>query len=337
MGSLKTKGINLLLLLVLITNTAFSIEDLKLEQSLTTKAAYYLPDHQGYKLKGDLAPVTYDVVEGDSDNGQRNIGSTWGGAELVQEYKISLTKGFLQGDNFLTKSNHLKLSLKGKLSPVTTGFDVEILFSPVAFIDLFTGAGYDTGWYAIGVVGLGLNSDKSTPDTDAFQGALNQMWIGGTFKFDLAAVLPGDDTWNHVVLLSSHKLVRREFSLAAEDEPWVFQGSDGYNGVQYIHTTLLGYQMPLLLETAGFLVETTANLTEFEDYNNDYVKCRFGGIFNFKFNERHSLAVLPQFVTRQRFTDNTIRNDHFTEREVDTTSPIFIDFERIALVYSYKF
>lgn len=334
---LKMKRINLLLLLVLIANSVFAIEDLNLEQSLTTKAAYYFPDHQGYKLDGDLAPITYKVVEGDLDNGQRNIGSTWGGAELVQEYKLSLTKGIMQGDNFLTNSNHLKLSLKGKLSPVTAGFDIELLFSPIAFIDLFAGSGIDTGWYAIGVVGLGLNNKRETADTAPVQGVLSQSWIGGTFKFDLAAVLSGDDTWKHVVLLSSHKLRNRYFNIAQEDDAWVFQGSDGYNGVQYIHTTLLGYQMPLLLETAGFLVETTANLTDFEDYNNDYVKCRFGGIFNFKFNDRHSLAVLPQFVTRQKFTDDTIQYDHFTEREIDSTSPYFIDFERIAFVYSYKF
>lgn len=297
--------------------------------------AYYFPDHGGYKLEGNFAPVTYQVLKG--KEGEKNLGSKVGGFELIEEYKFSVTKGFLQGESFLTRDNHLKVKGKAKLSPVTTGLDFDLLISPIAFLDLYIGTGVDSGWFTLNVVGLGLNINGSTPDKDPFQGVLSQSWIGGTFKFDLAAVLSGDKTWKHVVLLSNHKLTYKHFSAAEAEDPWVFQGADGYNKLEYKHTTLLGYQMPILLETAGFLVETTSDAYSHEDLYSDFVKVRFGGFFNLKFSDRHSLAILPQFTTRPRYTDSSVKEEHFINREVDTTSPIYFDFERVAFSYTYKF
>lgn len=337
MALLKMKGVSFLLIFLLTTSFTYSIENLKVDQNLTTKAAYYFPDQEGYKLNGDYAPISYKVIKGDLDNGERNIGSSWGGVELIEEYKLSLTMDVLQGESFLTKSNKVAFSFKGKLSPITVGVEFEVLFTPIAFIDIFVGSSNDAGWYGAGVVGLGLNDKGTTPSKGPLQGVLTQNWVGGTFKFDLAAVLPGDDTWKHIVLLSSHKLLFRSFNIAEENEAWVFQGRDGFNGIQYKQTTLLGYQMPLILETAGIIVETTADVSKHKDFDNDFVECRFGGLFNLKINENHSLAILPQFTTKQRYTDETIKEEYFNNREVDSTSPVFIDFERIAFVYSYKF
>lgn len=330
------KGVRLLLFIALsLISYIYSDNFFTMEQSLSTSMAYYFPDHGGYSLDGDFAPVTYKVLEG--EEGERNLGSSIGGFELIEEYKISLSRGFLQGESFLTKDNKLKVTGKAKLSPVTTGVDLDLLVTPIAFLDFYIGTGLDTGWYALNVVGLGLNSQGSTPDKEPFQGVLSQTWAGGTFKFDLAAVLPGDKTWKHVVLLSNHKITYKHFSAAENNESWVFQGADGFNHLEYKHTSLLGYQMPILLETAGLLVETTSKLTGHKSFNKDFVKVRFGGIFNLKFNDRYSLAILPQFTTRERYTDSSVKEEHFTNREVDTTSPIYYDFERIALSYTYKF
>lgn len=336
MELLRMKGVNITLIILLsLSSILFADKSFTLDQSLSTSMAYYFPDHGGYNLEGDFAPIDYSVIEG--DEGERNLGSSIGGFELIEEYKFSLTKGVLQGESFLTKDNKFKITGKAKLSPVTTGLDIDLLLTPVAFLDFYIGTGFDTGWFALNVVGLGLNNEGTTPNEAPFQGALSQTWVGGTFKFDLAAVLPGDPTWKHIVLLSNHKYTYKHFSEAENSDPWVFQGADSFNHLEYKSTTLLGYQMPLILETAGLLIETTHKIHADDNFNTDFVKVRFGGIFNLKFNEQHSLAILPQFTTRERYTDSSVKEEHFTNREVDSTSPIYYDFERVALSYTYKF
>lgn len=347
---LKTKGVKLLLLSVIffaVTQGVYSSEEYTKSQSLSVSGAYYIPDHMAYELSGDFAPVSYSKISADNSN-QRDLGSTWGSAEIKATYKLSLSKDFLTGGSALTKDNQLKYTFIGEISPVSIEAGAEVTLTPIAFLDISLGSTVASGWKAVGVNGLGLNNkNNSLPDDSPFQGALFQSWISGTIKFDLAVLLSGDTTWKHIVLLSSHKLQSRYFSAAGNNDPWIYQGGEGdkLNGFIYKHTTFVGYQMPLVLEKVGFLIETESNLfsnntvSKMSDggWGSDFIKLRLGALLNFKINNAHSITILPQFTTARRYTDATNREIYFKNREVNTNSPTYWDFERVALIYTYKF
>lgn len=344
---LKMRGIKLIILLTIITISPLliSASDSFKEQQLTISSAYYFPDHKGFELMGDFAPVTYSPISTESES-LRNLGSTWGGIELQATYKLSLTDDFLTGGTPLTSGNNIKKRLNFSITPVNFEVGGDITLTPIAFIALNLGSSVASGWEAIGIVGLGLNNSEGF-NKDPFQGILSQTWFAGTFQFDTAALLNGDTTWKHIIIQSTHKILYKNFSIAGEDDPWTFQGSEGnnYNGFIYNHTTFLGYQMPLVLNMAGFIVETETNLFDNSQrstmnsggWGSDFIKIRLGTLFNFNFNENHSLAILPQITTRPHFTNDTVKNSYFANRKIDTNSPIYFDFERIAFVYNYKF
>ncbi len=347
MESSKTRGIKLLVLLILVSNPIFSASDYAISQSLVVSSAYYFPNSGGYLLESDFAPIYYSKIEADSGS-QRDLGSTWGAAELKISYKKNYTKNILTGTSFLTKENSIKYSFIGEISPVTVESGGEITMTPIAFFDIALGSTLATGWSAIGVIGLGLNNkDSKLPNSDAFQGVLSQSWLSGTIKFDTAAVLPGDKTWKHLILLSRHKLTYRHFSAASSGDPWIFQGGEGdrYNGFTYNHTSFLGYQMPLLIEKVGFLIESkydlhrSNNASRVSDggWGSDFLQLSLGALFNLKLSKQHSISIISQFKNNRRYTDSTNREIYFKNRKVDANSPEYWKFDRIALIYTYNF
>ena len=103
--------------------------------------------------------------------------------------------------------------------------------------------------------------------------------------------------------------------------------------------------MPLILNMAGILVETQQNIgsvatmstMENGGWGSDFTKIRLGGLFYLKFNEQHSLTIIPQIATRVRYSDDSVKELYFANRKTDTDSPIYYDFDRIAIVYTYNF
>ena len=348
MGLSKMRGVRLAIVLFSISYILIAKENIGvIEESLTTSSAYYFPNHRGLNLSGGFAPIEYSVVEADKDT-RRNIGSTWGSVELKETYKLSLTTPFITGNSSLTKGNNIKYTGIFSISPVTVEVGGEIALTPIAFLEFKLGGSTSSGWTVIGINGLGLNSvNNKLPDPDPFQGAMSQLWLTGTFKFDLAAILQGDTTWKHIILLSSHTVKYRNFSAAGDNDPWIYQGdnADNFNGLRYHHTSFLGYQMPLVLNMAGLLVETQENISSVADkstmdssgWGSDFRRVRFGGLFNLKIDSHSSLTLLPQFSTAIRYVDDSVRELYFENRVTDRNNPTFIYFDRIAIVYTYKF
>lgn len=341
------RGVRLLTLLMLCLNSAFSNSPYTLKQSLTVSSAYYFPNHNGYKLEEDFAPISYSIVEAEDDK-QRDMGSTWGAAEIKASYKRSYSKNLLTGDSFLTKDNSIKYTLIGEISPVSVETGGEVNLSPIAFIDMSLGSTIATGWKAIGVVGLGLNNkNNKLPKSDAFQGILSRSWFSGTVKFDASAVLPGDKTWKHILLLSNHKISYKHFSAANSSDPWIFQGGEGdnYNGFSYNHTSFLGYQMPLAVEKVGFIIDTNYNFISSNNsstnssggWGSDFLNVTLGALINLKLSNEHSITVIPQFKNNLRYLSESGREIYFKNREVDKNSPQYWDFDRIVLIYNYNF
>lgn len=349
MGLLRMRELKRLILLLftlLLPMTVFSENSDNVDQSFSVGSAYYFSDNKGYDLSGMFAPISYSPIYAINDN-ERDLGTTWGGAELKGTYKISLTEDFLTGGSALTADNSIKYTFKADLTPVNFETGGEVTLSPIAFLDFTLGSTIASGWTAIGIVGLGLYDEDTGTNEDAFQGVLSQSWLTGTFKFDTAAIMSGDKTWKHIIILTSHTLKYKYFSAAGEDDSWVYQASeaDNYNGFTYSTTSVLAYQMPKKLNMIGILVDTDTNLFSNSErstmdsggWGSDFVEIRFGGLFNIKFNENHSLAILPQLITRPHYTDETVSYSNFLDRVIDTDDPFYIDFDRIALNYTYKF
>jgi hypothetical protein len=304
--------------------------------SLEMQGYYGFSNHEDPSGRG-FAPVEYGTLGG-SNNTERDTGSAWGsaGVKAIIDYSVALP--FLRLPGSLTSGNNLRFDLSGELSPVSLNANLEAGITPVAFMSLFAGAGLGTGW-DIGFVGLGLNDSSGIQARD-LDGFVYRVWVKSSFQFDLAALLPGE--WRHIVILASPKLIYLAYSEADEDEAWIWEADDGmdFNGWKLKGSYFLGYQMPLKLSMAGILLETEGFFGSLRDrspmtagWGSDYTYYSLGFLANFRLNERSNLAILPQFKTGIRWSDETYRIKYFEYREYKGS---YWYFNRIVFDYSLK-
>jgi len=344
----------IMILMVLLAGLAFPLpafcQEVERTTSLSVEGAYYLPDHKGYEVSnGGLAPISYSPVALDpsfipptvADQG-RTLGSSWGPAEIQVLLNHTIRVPFLVGRGSLTSGNNVSFSITGSLSPVSARLEGEATLTPIAFLNVYAGAMAATGW-DIGLFnGMGLNADGSgVPESASLQGAVLKSWIGGTFQFDLAALLPGD--WTHVVTLLSPRLQYAWFSGAERGQAWMFEADIGenFNGWKLLGSYFLGYQMPLVLNTVGVLLQTEQNLGYVRDLSplagggwaSDFLLITIAPVLNFKLSERSSLAALFQFRRERLYTSDSMFYAYFENRNY---SGVYWDFYRIAFSYSLK-
>ncbi len=317
--------------------------------SITVQSACYFDDNKGGDSSAGWIWPSYspiDCPEEDYPRGEdegRNLGNGWGGAKLLLSLEHRIIFPFPTGEPPLTKDNNLAVSFKTNLAPVILEGEIKAVLTPIAFLKFETGASAGTGW-TLGFNGLGINNDGSgIADTDPFQGIVSSLWLSGIFQFDLAAVLPGE--WNHLVTVATAQFRYRNFSAAGKEEPWLYKADAGenFNGFQYLGSYVLGYQMPLKMNLAGFMVETEQYLGETADlspmgtgggWGSDFVEITFGPLINLALSNSDNLTVLVQMKTQKRYTDETIHNNYFLTRDYDST---YAKLERIALSYSHRF
>jgi hypothetical protein len=342
------KSLGCTLCLLLFFSSAALSEQVQRSTSFSVEGAYYLPDNKGYGVSdGGFAPITYtpeplpgSFVAIGIDQG-RDLGSTWGPAEIQFLLTHRIRVPFLAGSGPMTSGNNVTFSFTAALTPVSTRLEARANLTPIAFLDVFAGAMIGTGW-DIGLFnGMGLNADGTgNPKSASFQGVVTESWAGGTFQFDLAALVPGD--WTHVVTLISPKLQYAWFSGADRGEAWMWEADNGenFNGFMFYGTYFLGYQMPLALDTVGLLMETEQNLGYVKDldaddpadWGSDYLQITVSPVFGFTLSQTGSLSVLLQFRRERLYSeaDTTIFANYFRNRnEVGTCW----DFYRIAFSY----
>jgi len=313
------------------------------------EAAYYTDDHEGLDSGGFVFPnYTPSPLPGvytlpGVDPG-RDLGSGWGSVEFQALVRHSIQMPFLQGDGPLTSGNNIQFNFRGNLAPVVAGIQASALWTPIAFLQLELGSHLGTGWHALGFNGMGLNNDGTgNPAEDSFAGVVSRTWVAGTFQFDLAAVMPGE--WNHVVVLANARLEYQNYSAAEDGDAWQYESDSGenFNGFRYLGTYLLGYQMPLRVNTLGILVETEERLGEPREmstiasggWGSDFVTVRIAPVAMITLTDKASLTVLAQFTNDIRYTQDTIYLNWFQNRTV-AADDTFWKFRRIAFSYSVK-
>jgi hypothetical protein len=341
----KSYPVLLLFCLMLGIPSAAPAEGTERSTSFTLEGAYSPADNWGYGVgDGGFAPISYDPVENTAfffspDEG-RDLGSPWGSAKIQALLTHRIAVPFLAGAGSLTSGNNIAFTFTGALSPVSARLEAQATLTPIAFLNVFAGVMMGTGW-DIGLFnGMGLNADGSgIPESASFQGIVSNLWAGGTFQFDLAAVVPGK--WTHLVVLVRPKLQYAFFSGAGRDQAWMWEadGGENFNGFQLHGTYFLGYQMLSVLDTAGFLVETKQNLGYVKDlspmdsggWGSDHVEITVSPLFNLAFSDSSSVTILFQFRRERLYDEPSIFANYFRNRSAIGT---YWDFYRIALSYN---
>ena len=123
----------------------------------------------------------------------------------------------------------------------------------------------------------------------------------------------------------------------------MFEGDKGenFNGFKLYGSYFLGYQMPLVLDMAGVLLQTSQNLGYVRDlstkssggWGSDYVQITVGPVFSFDLSENSSLTLLIQFRRERLYTDSTIFYNYYENRSYKGT---YWDLRRIAFSYSKR-
>jgi hypothetical protein len=272
------------------------------------------------------------------------------------ELKLSImqyyTFPFLQGDNFLTADNNIRLNLGADVSPISLNGTVEAVWTPAAFLQLTAGAKAGSGWnielFGASIHGIGINRPtpgspgKAEIEGSAFDGLLWRAYGGGTLQFDFAALFPGD--WHHVVFRSYHEGSYRAYSRASSDDSWVFENDDreNRNGFIYSGNFLLGYQMPIFLNTLGVLTEMEKYLYDTPNrtvWGDERLRWTFSGLFNFTLTRQLDAALIVQVRTRRNFTDGDRQNENhffYQDRILDRERPLRLEFYRAAAVLTLK-
>ncbi|MDR0402420.1 MAG: hypothetical protein LBH35_02395 [Treponema sp.] len=268
----------------------------------------------------------------------------------IPEAKIGFVQGFtfpfLGGESFLTADNNLRTTLTAELSPISLSGIVEGILTPAAFLQIAAGFRIGSGWniklFGKDIYGSGINRDDGSGNAEtagsAFDGVYWKAHAGGALQFDLAAVFPGD--WNHLVFRSYHEINYGTYSAASKNDSWFLDTNDGENrnGFSYYGNFLVGYQMPLFINTAAILVEMNKSLYNTpggDQWGDDLVLWTFSAVFNFTVTGRLSAALIPQWRTVRNYTPAT-ETLFYQNRILERANPLRLEFYRLAAVLSLK-
>lgn len=244
----------------------------------------------------------------------------------------------------LELADGLGAQLWASASPVSTKLGLKGRWLPLPFLVFSAEATAGTAWNIPIANGLMFNKLSAEPPKQDlvpadFDGLVWSVEAGGTFQFDLAAIVPGD--WNHVVFLTYHGAKYRAFTAASAYESWLFEADTGENrnGWNYYGNAFLGYQMPLWLNTIGFLAEADLYLYDTagrEAWGDHLPRWTIGVLGNITLAPRLSKALLAQMQSKRQFTGNPKDNDFYQNR-ILATETLSWAWYRAAMILSYRF
>ncbi len=317
--------------IVVFLGSSLIAQEPQITDTLTIQGFYALDNNEGWGQTGGFIPLSYSPVLKDTgsltapDTG-RNLGSGWGGVGLEAVLTRNIRFPFLTGEGALFQGNNITYNLRAGLAPVALRLEAEAVLTPIAFLQFGLGAQLGTGWDLVVFNGLGLNTNPTGEiEKTPFGGAVVRVWAFGVFQFDLAALIPGE--WNHVVVLSRGSLAYQHFTRAGSNEAWQWAADEGknFNGPKLVSVHFLGYQMPLVLNTVGLLLETEVyldpifSLSRWNDggWGSDFLSLRPSFLTNWTLAENQSLAVLVSFSNFIDYSDATIFNRYYLHRSAE--------------------
>ena len=278
------------------------------------------------------------------------------------EAKIGITQSFifpfLQGRGPLTSGNNIRTNLTVEVSPISLIGIGQLIWTPIAFLEINGGGRLGSGWNMALGDGIGINRPVGDPgsgpgpdgarkaeiDGNAFDGIQWSAWIGGAFQFDLAALFPGP--WNHVVFRAQYDLRYSAYTRAGNNDSWVFENDREYMNGWTMHPTMVfGYQMPLspVLDFVGFMAEGDFNLYNIpgkEAWGGNLGRWTLSSVFNFSFTPQFSTMFAIQLRTKRNFMHTDFDNkDEYWYQDLKISNHYGnqrLLFHRVALAANLK-
>ena len=322
------KNIFLLFILILVTVGVFAEAETKF--ILITDFAYY--------------PKSVPTVMGNPQDEISRFAPLDGFYSAVEarvtgkmDYKIPTPFG----TNPLVKGNNVTITPALELSPVTLMPQFFVAFTPIAFLKFTASAKIGTGWDFIGIKGMGdLDSaENGYKSLTPFKNYFYEFRLSNLFQFDVGAIVPGD--WTHVVMQASYDILYTGLTGVENGTPWIWQASgEKANGWNYYSQIILGYQMPLVLQTVGLQFELSGYYDEasfdakYLDWNPSFMRVNINPICILKFNENHALTIQTRFSSRRGFSSD--KGSSATNFNLDYNGREWW-LERIAFSYAYSF
>jgi hypothetical protein len=298
----------------------------------------------------DAAPAEGDTASTAAVELSTNISLTVSSrpeAKLVIRENITIP--MFRGSGPFFSGNNLRISPYVDLTPVSTNAGFEAVLTPIAFLQAVAGGRIGSGWnielFGSGINGIGINhadaGGEAAVKGSAFDGALWSVYGGGVFQFDLAALFPGD--WHHVVFRTYHEGRYSGYTAAGTGESWYFEADDGENrnGFRYYGSYLLGYQMPIFLNTVGVMAEMEKDLYNVSGgaaWGDDLGRWIFSALLNFTITKNLSAALITQFRTRRNFEEgrqDDIPDIFYQDRHIKNDDPRHLTFYRVAAIVSF--
>ena len=262
-------------------------------------------------------------------------------AAVTEVFKIPV----LNFDNPLTRNNNIAFKLGAKISPVTLEGTFDVVWTPIAFLEVYGGASIGSGWSIKKIHGLSLNTANVYGKTDIipinFRRAFYSANLGGAFQFDVGAVVPGD--WTHIIFRMDQYILYRAVTATDAYTSWVFQNDSGQNrnGLTYYGAYVFGYQMPLLpINLVAFQIETKKTAFQVKpgqnkkNWGEDRISVVFGPILNFKVTDIFSIVLIAQWKTVHPYSSNDDPSRFYQNRRINKTKNDTVSFKRVGVIFN---
>lgn len=250
---------------------------------------------------------------------------------------------FLNFNNPFMRGNNVTFKLGAELTPITLEGKFDVVWTPLAFLELYGGASIGSGWSLKHLHGLAINMNKSGKSEAVpvnFKQAFYTANFGGALQFDLGAIIPGD--WTHIVFRIDQYAFYRGITGANALDSWIFQADEGKNrnGFIYCGTYLLGYQMPIPLNLIALRVETQKTFYKVldgrkkSDWGEDRYSVVFGPVLSFKVTDSLTILLIAQLKTVHQYQSSGRISQFYQTRYIDKSKADKIAFKRVGVIFN---
>lgn len=261
------------------------------------------------------------------------------------EGRLGVTETFkvpvLNFDNPFMRGNNIAFKLGAELTPVTLEGKFDVVWTPLAFLEVYGGASIGSGWKLSNWHGLSLNENKNGKTHKVpinFQKAFYSANFGGALQFDLGAIIPTD--WTHIIMRTDQYFLYRGVAGLNPLESWVILDDDGENrnGFTYCASYVLGYQMPLPMNMIAFRLETKKTFFSVPDgfdkstWGEDRFNMLFGPIISFKPIDKLTILLIAQWKNVRSYTDDDDTTFYQT-RKIDKNKGDKVIFRRVGIIF----
>ena len=261
------------------------------------------------------------------------------------EGRLGVTETFkvpvLNLDNPFMRDNNIKFKLGAELTPVTIEGKFNVVWTPLAFLEVYGGASIGSGWKLLTWHGLSLNQNKAGKTHKIpvnFKKAFYSANFGGALQFDLGAIVKSD--WTHIIARMDQYFLYKGVTGVGPLDSWVIMDDNGENrnGFTYCASYVLGYQMPLPMNMIAFRVETGKTFFKVpagidkSTWGEDRVNMLFGPIISFKPIDKLSILLIAQWKTIRDYAPGELQKFYQT-RTLDKSKRDKVIFRRVGIVF----